>query len=140
MDRNQIDKSSGFAEHTREQISLNPYNYIVSNENKIKANQNHISNSDSERITSFGLKNPKVFGSAYMDNMEQKDDVTPKSQIKLLHVSASPDMVGVDHHSQSPFNNAINKYVNAKGSKFTGKKKSKLQHMVIECRFQFKEI
>lgn len=61
-----------------------------------------------------GSKDSKNFANAYLDNLGGSD--SNEINNKMLHVSALPEDVEVGGNT-SPFNNAINKYINSKGSK-----------------------
>lgn len=75
-------------------------------------------------MNNHGSKDSKRFQSnAYIDGLDQNN--SNEGNEKLLHISALPEDMDMGSNSRSPFSNAINKYITAKESKFTGKKKSK---------------
>ena len=50
------------------------------------------------------------FSNAYIDGLGQND--SREENYKFLHISALPEEVDAGSSSVSPFNNAINKYIN----------------------------
>jgi hypothetical protein len=99
---------------------------------------------DDNRLNHYGSKDSKEYtGNAYIDGLEQNN--SHEGNEKLLHISALPDDIDMDmgSNSQSPFSNAITKYIKAKGNKFIGKKKSKLfqaYYLSLFSRFQLETL
>lgn len=78
--------------------------------------KSHSKESVERKILHYSSKDSKNFANAYLDNLGSNDSNDVNN--KLLHVSALPEDIEIGSNA-SPFNNAINKYINSKGSKFT---------------------
>ena len=61
-------------------------------------------------ILHHGSKDSKNFSNAYVDGLGQSD--SREENYKFLHISALPEDMDTGSSSVSPFNNAINKYIN----------------------------
>jgi len=66
------------------------------------------------KMRNYASKDSKNFSYAYLDGLGRSNS---QDKNKKLNVSALPEGIEIGS-TASPFNNAINKYINSKGSKF----------------------